>query len=67
MPAPAERRSWDRRADGERIATIEEKLTRAIKDIGHIDTCVDSIKRAIWLATGIIVSSEFFLRWFFKG
>lgn len=46
----------DRRniAHTERLVRLETKMDQVLTRLDHQDTCVDSLKRQVWLAAGAI-------------
>jgi chaperonin cofactor prefoldin len=50
----------------ERIARVEERLQTLVKQVEHIDLCVDDLKRTIWKATGMVTAVVLLAGWAFK-
>ena len=50
----------------ERIATLEEKVRSIHEQLAHLDTCLDSVKRTIWQATGALAVVVFVLEFWFR-
>lgn len=54
----------------ERIASIETAVNSQggiLDRLKHIDSCVDSIKRTIWLATGFLTAVSLLANWLTRG
>ena len=47
----------------ERLVRLEEQMKAIVKNVEHIDVCVDDLKRTIWKATGAVTVVVLFSSW----
>lgn len=52
---------------GERVATVETRLDTIDEKLEHLHSCVEGVKKQVWMATGALALLTLLINLFMKG